>query len=280
MGLRVRTYCPVGDLVAGHELPRPPPAREHVERLVPAQPGARRGPRLPARGPVNFTNEPLLELRRAPVRETLVDALAALDAQLPLRVPVIVAGERRDEPTLRSARPGRTGADRRRGDRRDDRPTSTPRCGPPRAPRRRGRLAAPMPAPRSWPAPPASCAAGARRSPRSPSASARSRGPEADADVCEAIDFLEYYAQQAVALGGAERARPAPRRAQHAALRGPRRGRRRRSLELPARDPGRDGRRRARDRQRASCSSPPSSRPRARSRSSRPCTRPASRPRR
>ena len=31
----------------------------------------------------NFINEPLLELRRAPVRETLVDALAALDRELP-----------------------------------------------------------------------------------------------------------------------------------------------------------------------------------------------------
>ena len=38
-------------------------------------------------------------------------------------------------------------------------------------------------------------------SPRSPCASARSRGREADADVCEAIDFLEYYAR------GARRAR-------------------------------------------------------------------------
>ena len=58
---------------------------------------------------MTFTNEPLLELRRAPVRETLVDALAALDAQLPWRVPVIVAGERRDEPTLHSHDPGAPG---------------------------------------------------------------------------------------------------------------------------------------------------------------------------
>ena len=70
---------------------------------------------------MNFVNEPLLELRRAPVREALVDALAALDRSLPLRVPVLVAGERRDAPTLRSADPGSPGPDRRRGDRGDAR---------------------------------------------------------------------------------------------------------------------------------------------------------------
>ena len=53
-----------------------------------------------------FINEPLLELRRAPVRETLVDALAALDAQLPWRVPVLIGGDARDEPTFESTDPG------------------------------------------------------------------------------------------------------------------------------------------------------------------------------
>ena len=55
---------------------------------------------------MNFINEPLLELRRAPVRADLTDALATLDAQLPWRVPVIVGGERRDEPTFTSHDPG------------------------------------------------------------------------------------------------------------------------------------------------------------------------------
>ena len=41
---------------------------------------------------MNFTNEPLMELRRSPVRAQLADALAALDAQLPWRVPVIIGG--------------------------------------------------------------------------------------------------------------------------------------------------------------------------------------------
>ena len=35
-GHRVRTYCPVGDLVAGNGVPRPAAAREHEQRVVPA----------------------------------------------------------------------------------------------------------------------------------------------------------------------------------------------------------------------------------------------------
>ncbi|MDQ6914753.1 MAG: L-glutamate gamma-semialdehyde dehydrogenase, partial [Actinomycetota bacterium] len=37
-----------------------------------------------------FTNEPVLELRRAPLREGLVAALGEVDAGLPLRVPVLI----------------------------------------------------------------------------------------------------------------------------------------------------------------------------------------------
>lgn len=53
-----------------------------------------------------FRNEPLLELRRAPERERLLAALSAVDATLPLAVPVIVAGSRRDEPSFASVDPG------------------------------------------------------------------------------------------------------------------------------------------------------------------------------
>ena len=42
---------------------------------------------------------------------------------------------------------------------------------------------------------------------------------EADADVCEAIDFLEYYARQAVELERGPELLQVPRRAQHDALR-------------------------------------------------------------
>ncbi len=61
--------------------------------------------------------------------------------------------------------------------------------------------------------------------------------PEADADVCEAIDFLEYYARGAVELERAPDAAAGPRRAQPDALRPARRRRRHRALELPAGDP-------------------------------------------
>ena len=65
---------------------------------------------------------------------------------------------------------------------------------------------------------------------------------EADADVCEAIDFLEYYARAAVALEHPRRPAPTlliqlPGRAQHAALAPARRRRRDLAVELPGRDP-------------------------------------------
>jgi len=40
-----------------------------------------------------FVNEPLLELRRAEVRADATAALAALDAQLPLEVPMLIGTE-------------------------------------------------------------------------------------------------------------------------------------------------------------------------------------------
>ena len=112
----------------------------------------------------------------------------------------------------------------------------------------RGRRAAPPSAPPRSTAPP---------HPARPPARARGAGrarcgkpwPEADADVCEAIDFLEYYAAGAQALDGP--AAPADAgRAQRDALRPARRHRRDRALELPAGDRRRHGLRRARDRQR------------------------------
>jgi RHH-type transcriptional regulator, proline utilization regulon repressor / proline dehydrogenase / delta 1-pyrroline-5-carboxylate dehydrogenase len=54
-----------------------------------------------------FRNEPVLELRRAPVRAELGEALEELDARLPLRVPVWIGDERRDGEQLVSTDPGR-----------------------------------------------------------------------------------------------------------------------------------------------------------------------------
>ncbi len=53
-----------------------------------------------------FANEPVLELRRAAVRDQLAGALEALDGQLPLSVPVTVGSDRRSGQELVSTDPG------------------------------------------------------------------------------------------------------------------------------------------------------------------------------
>ncbi|MDQ6606817.1 MAG: hypothetical protein M3Z06_09775, partial [Actinomycetota bacterium] len=58
-----------------------------------------------------FQNEPVLELRRAPVRAELADALQRVDRQLPLEVPVMAgAADRRPAgDALASTDPGEPG---------------------------------------------------------------------------------------------------------------------------------------------------------------------------
>ena len=147
----------------------------------------------------SFVNEPLLELRRPPVRESLVDALAALDAQLPWRVPVIIAGERRDAPSQYSADPGvpeRIVAEATAATPADvDAAVAAAAAAAPAWEARGARARAAI----------LSRAAGElrRRRPLLAALAVRECAKpwaEADGDVCEAIDFLEYYAQQAVAL--------------------------------------------------------------------------------
>ncbi len=149
--------------------------------------------------PSPFTNEPVLELRRAAVRAQLADALASVDRELPISVPVCIGGEERAGDQLSSSDPGdperlvgvaavadagevseavRTAAAGARAW------SSTP------APERAGILIR---------------AAAWMRERRLELAALEVREcakpwPEADADVCEAIDFLEYYAGGAVAL--------------------------------------------------------------------------------
>src|SRR5258707_2887463 len=53
-----------------------------------------------------FANEPVLELRRAAIRSQLAGALAQLDAELPLSVPVSIGRERRPGEELESTDPG------------------------------------------------------------------------------------------------------------------------------------------------------------------------------
>jgi RHH-type transcriptional regulator, proline utilization regulon repressor / proline dehydrogenase / delta 1-pyrroline-5-carboxylate dehydrogenase len=146
-----------------------------------------------------FVNEPVLELRRAPVRESLTAALLEVDRRLPLRVPVWIGEEAGTAEGIESTDPG----------------------NPSRVVAVAGRAgevevdAAVQAAAKGfaeWSARPALeragvlvAAAGLLRERRRELAAIEVREcakpwPEADADVCEAIDFLEYYARQAVEL--------------------------------------------------------------------------------
>jgi len=146
-----------------------------------------------------FANEPVLELRRAPVRESLDAALSAVDARLPLRVPVMVGDGERGGDELRSPDPG----DPDRVVAVAARTTEADVDAADEAAQRGFR---------DWSARPAGeraavliDAASLLRERRLELAALAVREcakpwPEADADVCEAIDFLEYYARQAVEL--------------------------------------------------------------------------------
>ena len=147
---------------------------------------------------MSFRNEPILELRRAPARESLLEALRGLDARLPLEVPVLVGGERGAASGLDSTDPG--APDRRGGARRQRDRGGRRRGG------RGGRARLPrLGRPRRPPSAPRCCARAAAilRERRLELAALQVREcakpwPEADGDVCEAIDFLEYYALEAI----------------------------------------------------------------------------------
>jgi RHH-type transcriptional regulator, proline utilization regulon repressor / proline dehydrogenase / delta 1-pyrroline-5-carboxylate dehydrogenase len=151
-----------------------------------------------------FANEPVLELRRSSVRTQLADALARVDGELPLEVPVLIGGRERRSEELLSTDPGEP-----------DRVVA--RCA---AATEAEVAAAVAEAERGFPdwsqrsaqerAATLVGAAAWMRERRLELAALEVREcakpwPEADADVCEAIDFLEYYAREAIALDhGAE----------------------------------------------------------------------------
>ena len=147
-----------------------------------------------------FRNEPILELRRAPIRAQLAEALAEHDAKPAVKVPVWVGGERREGAELISTDPGKP-----------DRVVAEAASATPDEVEAALALAASKGA-REWGATPAQkradilvAAADWLRKRRLEVAALEVREaakpwPEADADVCEAIDFLEYYARGAVDL--------------------------------------------------------------------------------
>jgi RHH-type proline utilization regulon transcriptional repressor/proline dehydrogenase/delta 1-pyrroline-5-carboxylate dehydrogenase len=148
---------------------------------------------------ITFRNEPLLELRRAGERGRLLEALERIDAAGPLDVPVIVDGHRHRDGALPSVDPGMP-----------ERLVAVATLSS--AADVDAAVGAATAAARRWGQSPASeraavltRAAGDLRSRRYHLAALAVREcakpwAEADADVCEAIDFLEYYARQAVVL--------------------------------------------------------------------------------
>ena len=141
-----------------------------------------------------FANESILELRRGPIRAQLAGALEAHDKRGPLRVPVWVGNERREGSELVSTDPGNP-----------DRVVAEAAAARP------DEVEAALAGARPWDAPAERRAetllraAQWLRERRLEIAALEVREcakpwPEADADVCEAIDFLEYYARGALDL--------------------------------------------------------------------------------
>jgi RHH-type proline utilization regulon transcriptional repressor/proline dehydrogenase/delta 1-pyrroline-5-carboxylate dehydrogenase len=146
-----------------------------------------------------FANEPLLELRRAAVRASALAALAALDAQLPLEVPMLIGTELVRGETFTSVDPGDPGR-------------VVAHVHAANAAHVDTAITRAVEGQRVWSARPAAeraatlrRAADLLRSRRVDLAALAVREcgkpwPEADGDVCEAIDFLEYYATGAEVL--------------------------------------------------------------------------------
>jgi RHH-type proline utilization regulon transcriptional repressor/proline dehydrogenase/delta 1-pyrroline-5-carboxylate dehydrogenase len=147
-----------------------------------------------------FANEPVLELRRASVRNGLADALNAVDASLPVSAPVLIGGEARPSQELLSTDPGRPERVVAQAAAATSAEVDTAV-----AEARRGL--------RAWGTAGAEARAEAllgaarwmreRRLELTALEVRECAKPwlEADADVCEAIDFLEYYARSAIELG-------------------------------------------------------------------------------
>src|SRR3954449_20328 len=151
------------------------------------------------RVPGPFANEPILELRRASERQKLLDGLARLEPKLPIDVPILIRSDERHGDELVSTDPGNP-----------QRVVGTaPKASAADVDRAVRTAASAFPA---WSRRPAQeraqalvDAAAWLRERRAEVAALEVREcakpwGEADADVCEAIDFLEFYARGALEL--------------------------------------------------------------------------------
>src|SRR3954447_19701360 len=155
-----------------------------------------------------FENEPVLELRRAANREALLGAMRELDARLPIRVPLIIGESRGSNASVDAefestdpGAPGRVVAVAARGTETDARDAITAAADA--FPEWRAKTYEE----RAEILVKAAALMRERRLELAALAVRECAKPwgEADGDVCEAIDFLEYYARQAVEIGnGAE----------------------------------------------------------------------------
>jgi RHH-type proline utilization regulon transcriptional repressor/proline dehydrogenase/delta 1-pyrroline-5-carboxylate dehydrogenase len=237
LGFRVRAYAPVGELVPGmaylvrrllentsnesfvrqrfaegqalEELVAPPAASESAVLVArPSDPPSRPPTDPDAPGP--FTNEPHAELRRPGPRARLAAAVGDAAARLGFAAPVLVAGERlATTGEMVSVDPG-------------DPATVVCRAG--RASRAEAERAveAALAAFPAWRATPwraraavlfrAAARLRARREDLAALEVFEAGKPlrEADADVCEAIDFCEYYGREALALAAGRPALEVP----------------------------------------------------------------------
>ena len=233
-GLRVRLYSPIGELVPGmaylvrrllentsnesflrksftehasmEELLRNPTSFTKRREPAPAASRSHDGEdsaesnKTDAK-PAPFVNEPLWDWAIAGHRERFSDALREIRESFPLRAPLFIGGKPVEtEKTIRSINPNRP----------SEEVGSTASAGPEQA---RAAIAAAGAAFPAWrdavPNQRAEClfaaAAAARRRRYELAAlqvfEAGKNWSEADADVCEAIDFLDYYGREMLRLG-------------------------------------------------------------------------------
>ncbi len=150
-----------------------------------------------ARNP--FSNEPILELRRAPIRAQLAGALEAFDAQGVLKVPVWIGDDVRHGAELISTDPGNPDRVVAEAAIATEAEVGAALSAAERGFRTWGRTSA---AERAEVLTRAAQWLRERRLEITALEVREAAKPwrEADGDVCEAIDFLEYYARAAVAL--------------------------------------------------------------------------------